>query len=117
MRQTVLAEVRAELERRWEAVAGSETCTLEAAEGTIRDGVLRIGARLLEASVAARGTGKAGPRRPCGCGAEATCEGYRAKGVQTVVGWITIRRAYYACAACGQGHCPLDAVLGLARQP
>ena len=32
-----------------------------------------------------------------------------------MVGWITVRRAYYACAACGQGHCPLDAVLGLAR--
>jgi hypothetical protein len=35
--------------------------------------------------------------------------------VQTLVGWITIRRAYYACLACGQGHCPRDGVLGLAR--
>jgi hypothetical protein len=35
--------------------------------------------------------------------------------VQTVVGWITLRRAYYHCPRCGHGHCPLDAVLGLAR--
>jgi len=26
-----------------------------------------------------------------------------------------VRRAYYACAACGAGHCPLDGALGLAR--
>ena len=88
---------------------------LEAAEAAVRDGVLAIGARLLEAGVAARGTGKAGPRRPCPCGGAARFEGYRAKEVQTVVGWITVRRAYYACAACGHGHCPLDAALGLRR--
>jgi hypothetical protein len=107
--------VLAEVERLWEAVTGSAELPLEAAEDTIRAGVLALGARLLEASVAARGTGKTGPRRRCACGGVATCEGYRAKGVQTVVGWITIRRAYYACVACGQGHCPLDAVLGLER--
>jgi hypothetical protein len=114
-RQRVLAEVGAELERLWEEVAGGTALPLAAAEGAIRDGVLAIGARLLEASLAACGAGKAGPRRSCGCGGEAMCEGYRAKRVQTLVGWITIRRAYYACTACGQGHCPLDAVLGLAR--
>ena len=52
---------------------------------------------------------------PVRCGGEAACEGYRPKGVQTVVGWITMRRAYYACPACGHGQCPLDAALGLGR--
>jgi len=111
----VVAAVRTDLERLWDAVTSAAAGDLETAEETVREGVLAIGARLLEASLAARGAGKAGPRRPCPCGGEATCEGYRGKGVQTVVGWITIRRAYYACATCGQGHCPLDAVLGLAR--
>jgi hypothetical protein len=110
-RSVVLAEV----ERLWEAVTGSAELPLAAAEDMIRAGVLARGARRLEASVAARGTGKTGPRRPCPCGGAATCEGYRAKGVPTVVGWIPIRRAYSACAACGHGHCPLDAVLGLER--
>jgi hypothetical protein len=115
MGSAVLEELRADVARLWDDVASAEGLALEAAEGIVREGVLAIGARLLEAGVAARGTGKAGARRPCPCGAVATCEGYRAKGVQTVVGWITVRRAYYACAACGHGHCPLDAALGLAR--
>lgn len=115
MDPAVLAEVVADLRRVWEALAGAEALELAAAEGIVRDGVLAIGARVLEASVAAHGTGKAGARRPCACGGEAVCEGYRPKGVQTVVGWITVRRAYYVCPACGHGHCPLDATLGLAR--
>lgn len=32
-----------------------------------------------------------------------------------MVGWITLRRAYYTCASCRQGHCPLDTALGLTR--
>jgi hypothetical protein len=115
MGSVVLEEVRADLARLWDDVAGATAGGLEMAEGVVREGMLAIGARLLEASVAARGPGKAGARRPCPCGATASCEGYRAKGVQTVVGWITVRRADYACAACGHGHCPLDAALGLAR--
>jgi hypothetical protein len=114
-RSAVLAEVGAELERLWDELVGAETLDLETAEGTVRDGVLAIGARVLEAGVAARGTGKAGPRRACACGGEAVFEGYRPKQVQTVLGWIAIRRAYYACPACGHGHGPLDAALGLAR--
>lgn len=114
-RSAVLADLGADLERLWETVVTATQADLETAEGTVRDGVLAIGARLLEASVAARGSGKGGPRQRCGCGGAAGFEGYRAKGVQTVVGWITIRRAYYGCPRCGHGHCPLDAVLGLAR--
>jgi hypothetical protein len=111
----VLAALGMELARLWEDVVGAEDPDLEAAEGRVRDGVLAIGARLLEAAVAARGTGKTGARRPCACGGAARFERYRAKGVQTVVGWITVRRAYYVCAHCRRGHCPLDAALGVAR--
>ena len=32
-----------------------------------------------------------------------------------MVGWLVLRRASYACPACGHGHCPLDATLGLGR--
>jgi hypothetical protein len=114
-RSVVLAALSADLAHLWDEVVGAEDLELETAEGTVRAGVLAIGARLLEAGLAARGSGKSGPRRPCPCAATATFEGYRRKGVQTVVGWITVRRAYYACLTCGQGHCPLDAALGLAR--
>ena len=111
----VLEAVRADLERLWGDLTGAADVDLEAAEGAVRDGVLAIGARVLEAGLAARGSGKAGARRACPCGGSASFEGYRPKGVQTVVGWITLRRAYYACASCGHGHCPLDAALGVAR--
>jgi hypothetical protein len=114
-RSAVLEALGADLARLWDDLIGMEAIDLETAEGLVRDGVLAMGARLLASGVAAQGTGKSGPRRACVCGAATRCEGYRTKGVQTVVGWITVRRAYYVCAACGQGHCPLDAVLGLHR--
>jgi hypothetical protein len=95
----------------------TEGLDLASAEQRVRAIVLAIGGRLLEAGLAARGAGKAGPRISCGCGCgcAATFEGYRAKGVQTLVGWVTVRRAYYACPACGHGACPLDAAFGLTR--
>lgn len=113
-RCAVLDAMGTDLGRLWDALTGAAG-DLETAEAMVRDGVLAIGARLLEANVAARGTGKAGARIACACGQEAIAEGYRAKQVQTVVGWLTIRRAYYHCAHCGHGQCPLDAVLGLDR--
>jgi hypothetical protein len=111
----VLAALGADLAGLWDNLTSAAGLDLETAEGTVRAGVLAIGARLLEAAVAAHGTGKAGAPIACACGGAATFEGYRPKGVQTVVGWITIRRAYYTCPPCGQGHCPLDAVLELER--
>jgi hypothetical protein len=111
----VLAVVGADLAQLWRDVTGPTDLDLEGAEALVRERVLAIGARVLEAGLAARGTGKTGGQRPCPCGGTAECEGYRPKGVQTVVGWIALRRAYYACSGCGQGHCPLDATLGLTR--
>jgi hypothetical protein len=111
----VLDALRAELAGLLEGVAAAADPGLEAAERAVRDGVLAVGARLLAAGLAARGTGKAGPRSPCPCGGQAAFAGYRPKGVQTLVGWVTVRRAYYACPACGRGRCPLDAALGLGR--
>jgi hypothetical protein len=111
--QAVLDAARGDLARVLAAVA--EGGDLADAERAAREGVLAVGARLLEAGLAARGAGKAGPRAPCPCGGAAGFEGYRPKAVQTLVGWVTLRRAYYACPACGRGPCPLDAALGLER--
>lgn len=111
----VLAAVAEDVARVWDEVAERTARTLEELEGLVRDRMRTIGARLLEAGLAARGTGKTGPRHACPCGATACFEGYRSKAVQTVVGWLVLRRAYYLCPACGHGHCPLDAALGLTR--
>jgi hypothetical protein len=114
-RPAVLDEVQTDLQDLLTWLRQAEGLDLERAEQTVRERVVAIGARLLEAGLAARGMGKAGARLECACGGTAMFEGYRPKGVQTLVGWVTARRAYYACAACGHGRCPLDAVLGLGR--
>ena len=114
-RPAVLAEVQAELAALLGWLGEAAGLDLAVAEGAVRERVLAVGARLLEAGVAARGTGKAGPRQPCACGGQAVFAGDRPKAVQTVVGWIGVRRAYDACPGCGHGRCPLDAALGLRR--
>ena len=82
----------------------------------IRAGLLRLGAGVLEDLLAAD-AGYAGPRADCGCRAPGgVVSGYRDKTVDTVLGPVTIRRAWYHCAACGHGFAPRDAELGVAGQ-
>jgi hypothetical protein len=111
----VLAAAQADVAGLLAGLIAATDLDLAAAERTVRDGMLALGGRVLAAGLAARGTGKDGPILVCPCGAAATCEGYRTKEVQTLVGWVRVRRAYYWCADCGRGWCPLDAALGLGR--
>lgn len=78
---------------------------LEAAEKAIRAGLLRLGAGVLEELLAADG-GYAGPRAGCGAGHQAGLAGYRARSVDTVLGPVTIRRAWYHCEQCHHGLAP-----------
>ena len=58
--------------------------------------------------------GYRGPRVPCGQGHEAGFVSYRDKVIDTVLGPVTLTRAWYHCAACGHGLAPRDAELGVA---
>ena len=58
--------------------------------------------------------GHRGPRVDCGHGHEAVFAGYREKAVDTVLGPVTLRRAWYHCADCGHGLAPRDDELGVA---
>ena len=60
--------------------------------------------------------GYRGPRVPCGQGHEAGFVSYRGKVTGTVLGPVTLTRAWYHCAACGHGLAPRDAGLGVAGQ-
>jgi hypothetical protein len=51
---------------------------------------------------------------PCGQGHEAEFVSYRDKVLDTVLGPVTLTRAWYHCAACGHGLAPRDAELGVA---
>ena len=79
----------------------------------IRAGMLQLGGRML-AELLAADPGYRGPRVPCGQGHEAEFVAYRDKAADTVLGPVTVSRAWYHCAQCGHGLAPRDAELGVA---
>jgi hypothetical protein len=52
----------------------------------------------------------------CGRGHQAVFTGYREKVIGTVLGPVTLRRAWYHCPGCEHGLAPRDAELGVAGQ-
>ena len=111
----VHAEVAAEVDRLAEAAVcslGSTGTDLAAVELAIRTAMMRLGAGLLGRLLAAD-TGHRGPRIDCGTGHVAEFVGYRTKMIQTVLGSIELRRAYYHCPECGHGVTPRDDELGV----
>jgi len=84
---------------------------LASLELAIRTAMLRLGGGLLE-RLLALDPGHRGPRLDCGRGHEARFVGYRGKGIDTVLGPVRLRRAWYHCAGCAHGRAPLDAELG-----
>lgn len=85
---------------------------LEAVELAIRTAMARLGAGLLEDLLAAD-TGHRGPRVNCGAGHQAGFVSYRAKIIDTVLGPVSLHRAYYHCTWCGHGVVPRDGELGV----
>jgi hypothetical protein len=79
----------------------------------IRAGMLQLGGGMLEKLLSAD-RGHRGQRVPCGQGHEAEFVSYRAKVIDTVLGPVTVPRAWYHCADCGHGLAPRDAELGVA---
>jgi len=79
----------------------------------IRAGMLKLGGGVLGKLLAAD-PGYRGPRVECGQGHEAEFVSYRDKVIDTVLGPVTLTRAWYHCAACGHGLAPRDAGLGVA---
>ncbi len=81
----------------------------------IRAGMLQLGCGMLEQLLAAD-PGYRGPRADCGNGHQAEFVAYRDKVFDTVLGPVTLARAWYHCAACGHGFAPRDAELGVAGE-
>jgi hypothetical protein len=85
---------------------------LGAAEFEVRAAMHTVGRVLLEQLLNAGHGGQSGPRRACGHGHEAEFVDYRTKHLQTILGAVHIRRAYYYCGQCpedrGRGVIPKD---------
>ena len=80
-------------------------------ETAIRAAFTRLGASLLE-DLLALDPGYRGPAIACGAGHTARFVSYRDKVTDTVLGPVTVRRAYYHCRQCGHGVVPRDRELG-----
>jgi len=72
-----------------------------------------LAARALEKYLNQDGSDHSGSHLPCPCGEQARWVERRAKTFHTVLGEVTLQRAYYHCAACKTGFCPRDRALGL----
>jgi len=74
---------------------------------------LRLAARAIERRLNADTSDHAGPTQPCACGQSARYAGRHDKTFESVLGPLTLSRAYYHCERCETGFCPRDRVLGL----
>lgn len=90
-----------------------EDWDFEAIETAVRRAAMRVAARAVEQRLNADTSDHAGPTVPCQCGGPARYVGRRSKTFHSVLGPLTLDRAYYYCAACGAGFCPRDRALGL----
>ncbi len=79
----------------------------------MRAALSAAGAALLQAVLEEQDDGYCGPRTGCGCGGQASYAGSRPKTITTVLGPVTLARAWYHCAACKSGLAPRDRQLGL----
>jgi hypothetical protein len=77
--------------------------------------MLRAGCGILGKLLSAD-PGYRGPRVDCGHGHQAGLVAYRGKVIDTVLGPVTLRRAWYHCARCKRGLAPRDAELGVAGE-
>ena len=82
-------------------------------EREARRGALLIAARLLESMLNADTGDYRGQAQPCPCGGIARYRGRRGKTFITVLGDMTLTRAYYYCPACKHGFFPRDRQLAL----
>jgi hypothetical protein len=75
--------------------------------------VLQVAVRAVERRLNADTSDYSGSTFPCSCGKVARYVDRRSKTFQTVLGEMTLERAYYHCAGCQSGFCPRDRALGM----
>ena len=93
----------------------TEAVTFEALETGLRTHALRIAASVLAAQLNGDDSDHDGAHLPCPCGAQARFAGRRSRRIVSVLGPLELVRAYYHCAACGEGFFPRDEALGIAH--
>ena len=90
-----------------------EHLDFEAIETAVRREALKVAAYAVAQRLNADHGDHLGATVPCACGQPARYAGRHRKRVQTVLGEMTLERAYYHCAACQGGCFPRDCALGI----
>jgi hypothetical protein len=86
---------------------------LEALENAVRRQALYLAGRAVEQRLNADHSDAEVADAHCTCGQVARYAGRREKKFVSVLGPLSLKRAYFHCAACGHGFCPRDRQLGL----
>lgn len=87
----------------------------EAIETAGRRQAMALAARAVECRLNADTSDHTATAVRCPCGMPTRYAGRRSKTFQTVLGPITLERAYYWCRVCQSGFCPRDRRLGMER--
>ena len=106
----------AEIDTEIDALVGpgaADGLDFEALEQAARRQALSVAARAVEGRLNADRSDYGGSTVACACGQPARYRGRRPKTFTTVLGPLTLERAYYHCDACRAGVCPRDQALGL----
>jgi len=89
-------------------VESEETWTLKDKEVAVLRAITEVGNELLSGLLQLHETPYNAAAVPCQCGEQAIYQRQREGGVQTIVGAVRLKRAYYLCPDCHQGRYPLD---------
>ncbi len=87
----------------------------EALEQALRRQALGLAAQAMAQHFNADDSDHSDSTIACACGGRARYAGRRPKTFTTLLGPLTLHRAYYHCDACRSGSCPRDQALGLQR--
>jgi len=89
-------------------VESEEVWTLKEKEAATLRVITEVGNELLSGLLRLHETPYVADAVPCPCGGQAEYQRQREGGVQTIVGEVRVKRAYYLCPDCHQGSYPLD---------
>jgi hypothetical protein len=86
---------------------------LEAIETAVRRSAMQVAAAAVQQRINADTSDYGGPALPCKCGRPARYAGRHSKTFESVLGPLSLERAYYHCSVCQTGFCPRDDALDL----
>jgi hypothetical protein len=89
-------------------VESEESWTLQEKEVAVLRAITEVGRQLLTGLLQLHETPYVADAVSCTCGGQASYQRQREGSVQTIVGRVKVKRAYYLCPDCHQGQYPLD---------